>query len=123
MQDQYPTHMTIGNFMNDYIVSNQEKIFSLITKAIFKECKISMYDLYLDGSKFEANANKYKFVWKPTTFHNKLSDKNEDFKIFEVTIELQKYIQQAEKNLLSIEGIEMRVVDPLDYYLSSLCRI
>ena len=75
MQDQYPTHMTIGNFMNDYIVSNQEKIFSLITKAIFKECKISMDDLYLDGSKFEANANKYKFVWKPTTFHNKLSDK------------------------------------------------
>ena len=75
MQDQYPTHMTIGNFMNDYIVSNQKKIFSLITKAIFKECKISMDDLYLDGSKFEANANKYKFVWKPTTFHNKLSDK------------------------------------------------
>ncbi|UKI49669.1 MAG: hypothetical protein L6U99_13755 [Clostridium sp.] len=34
-----------------------------------------MDDLYLDGSKFEANANKYKFVWKPTTFHNKLSDK------------------------------------------------
>ena len=75
MQDQYPTHMTIGNFMNDYIVSNQEKIFSLITKAIFKECKISMDDLYLDDSKFEANANKYKFVWKLTTFHNKLSDK------------------------------------------------
>ena len=38
-----------------------------------------------------------------------MKEKNEDFKIFEVTIELQKYIQQAEKNLLSIEGIEMRV--------------
>lgn len=75
MQDQYPTHMTIGNFINDYIVPNQERIFSLITKAIFNECKINMDDLYLDGSKFEANANKYKFVWKPTTFHNKLSDK------------------------------------------------
>ena len=34
-----------------------------------------MDNMYLDGSKFEANANKYKFVWKPTTFHNKLSDK------------------------------------------------
>ena len=30
---------------------------------------------YIDGSKFEANANKYKFVWKPTTFHIKLSNK------------------------------------------------
>jgi hypothetical protein len=38
-----------------------------------------------------------------------MKEKNEDFKIFEVTIELQKYIQQAERNLLSIEGIEMRV--------------
>ena len=75
MQGQYPSYKSIGNFINDYIVPNQEKIFSLITKAIFKECKINMEDLYLDGSKFEANANKYKFVWKPTTFHNKLSDK------------------------------------------------
>lgn len=75
MQNQQPTYKSIGNFINDYIVPNQSKIFSMITKAIFDECKINMHDLYLDGSKFEANANKYKFVWKPTTFHNKLSDK------------------------------------------------
>ena len=75
MQGDYPTHMTISNFINDYIVSNQEEIFSLITKAIFDECGLTMDNMYIDGSKFEANANKYKFVWKPTTFHNKLSDK------------------------------------------------
>ena len=75
MQDSYPTYKSIGNFINKYLVPNQDKIFSMITKAIFKECKITMDDLYLDGSKFEANANKYKFVWKPTTFHNKLSEK------------------------------------------------
>ena len=38
-----------------------------------------------------------------------MKEKNENYKIFEVTIELQKYIQQAETNLLSIAGIEMRV--------------
>ena len=75
MQDSYPTYKSIGNFINKYLVPNQDKIFSMITRAIFKECKITMDDLYLDGSKFEANANKYKFVWKPTTFHNKLSEK------------------------------------------------
>ena len=32
-------------------------------------------DMFLDGSKFEADANKYKFVWKPTTWHSKLCDK------------------------------------------------
>ena len=34
-----------------------------------------MNTLFLDGSKFEANANKYKFVWKPTTLHIRLSEK------------------------------------------------
>ncbi len=38
-----------------------------------------------------------------------MKNKDEDFKIFEVVIKLQKYIQQAEENLLSVERIEMRV--------------
>ena len=38
-----------------------------------------------------------------------MKDKDLDYKIFEVDINLQKYIQQSETNLLSIEGIEMRV--------------
>lgn len=32
-------------------------------------------DCFIDGTKIEANANKYKFVYKPTTFKNKLFDK------------------------------------------------
>ena len=75
LQGENPSYKSIGNFINDYILPNREKIFSLITKAIFDECKLEMNNMYLDGLKFEANANKYKFVWKPTTFHNKLSDK------------------------------------------------
>lgn len=75
LQGENPSYKSIGNFINDYILPNREKNFSLITKAIFDECKLEMDNMYLDGSKFEANANKYKFVWKPTTFHNKLSDK------------------------------------------------
>lgn len=75
MENQTPTYKTIGNFINEYIVPNRDKIFSLITKAIFNECNLIMDKAYIDGSKFEADANKYKFVWKPTTFHLKLSDK------------------------------------------------
>ena len=78
MQDERPSHMTLGNFINDYILPNAGKFFSLITKAIFDECNLKMDKMYLDGSKFEANANKYKFVWKPTKFHLKLCDKVRD---------------------------------------------
>ena len=75
MNNKAPTHMTIGSFINDYILPNQAEIFSIITNAIFKFCSIKMDKMYIDGSKFEANANKYKFVWKPTTYHIRLSDK------------------------------------------------
>lgn len=34
-----------------------------------------MFEAYIDGSKFEADANKYKFVWKPTKYHEALSNK------------------------------------------------
>lgn len=34
-----------------------------------------MDKMFIDGSKFEANANKYKFVWKPTKFHANLGIK------------------------------------------------
>lgn len=78
MQDERPSHMTLGNFINDYILPNAGKFFSLITKAIFDECNLKMDKMYLDGSKFEANANKYKFVWKPTKFHLKICDKVRD---------------------------------------------
>ncbi len=46
-------------------------IFISIVRAI----AISIDTVFLDGSKFEANSNKYKFVWKPTTFHFRLSQK------------------------------------------------
>ncbi len=75
MQDEEPSYKTIGNFINKFIIPNQNEIFKLITFEIFKECKINMDKVFIDGSKFVANANKYKFVWKPTTFHKKLSEK------------------------------------------------
>ena len=75
MQEEIPTYRTICNFINEYIVPNTDAIFQAINNAILNECGINLDDAYIDGTKIEANANKYKFVWKPTTFHIRLSDK------------------------------------------------
>lgn len=75
MQNDYPTHTTISSFINKYIVPNCDKIFSIITKRIYETLNLDMDNIYIDGSKFEANANKYKFVWKPVKFHFNLSEK------------------------------------------------
>lgn len=72
------SYKTFGNFINEVILPNRCEIFSLITKAIFEECELEMSEAYIDGSKFEADANKYKFVWKPTKYHETLSNKVRD---------------------------------------------
>ena len=71
---------TICKFINKVIVPNEEKIFSLIMKQIATDVGLilSESDAFIDGTKYEANANKYKFVWKPTKRHRKLSIKIND---------------------------------------------
>ncbi len=71
---------TICKFINKVIVPNEEKIFSLIMIQLAKEVGLDLHesDAFIDGTKYEANANKYKFVWKPIKRHKKLSVKIND---------------------------------------------
>ena len=75
MQQKRPKHTSFGDYINDVILPNRKEIFKLVTNQIIKECNLTIDDVFIDGSKFEADANKYKFVWKPTKHHEKLSDK------------------------------------------------
>ena len=72
MKGERPSYKVIGNFINDYIVPNTEEIFAAVMRQMVKECAVEFGNAYLDGTKIEADANKYKFVWKPTTHHLKL---------------------------------------------------
>lgn len=74
MEQERPTYPTISSFLNNVVVPYQHEIFSRIIMTVITYFDINIDDVFLDGTKFEANANKYKFVWKPTTFHNKLNE-------------------------------------------------
>ena len=65
MDNERVSYVTFSNFINEIIVPNIDEIFMKITKAIIEETGVDTSDIFIDGSKFEANANKYKFVWKP----------------------------------------------------------
>mgnify|MGYP000750890350 CR=1 FL=1 len=60
MDGAIPSHTSIGKFYNEFIVPNRDSLFSKITDAIRDECNIDFNTAFLDGSKFEADANKYK---------------------------------------------------------------
>ena len=75
MEQETPIYTKFCDFINKVIVPNEEEIFSSITMQISKEMRIEMDDAFIDGTKYEANANKYKFVWKPTKHHKRLTIK------------------------------------------------
>ncbi len=63
-ENSFPSHMTICNFMNLYLKDNIENIFNEINQYIFKKENVDLNHIYIDGTKMEANANKYSWVWK-----------------------------------------------------------
>ena len=62
-----PTYKTFGNFINKNLIESAEDMFREITAHIVEKEGVDLNHLYIDGSKFEANANKYTWVWKKST--------------------------------------------------------
>ena len=67
MEHATPSYRTFGYFINEILGDSIEEIFSDINKKIFETEHVDLQHLYIDGSKFEANANKYSWVWKKAT--------------------------------------------------------
>lgn len=76
-----PSFATIENFIRNNLTNAIENIFVEINKVIFQKEKVDLDHTYIDGTKMEANANKYSWVWK------KLCIKNRD-KTFEKVSEI-----------------------------------
>ena len=77
MDHQTPSYRTFEYFINEILQDKIENIFNDINHAIFNDEHVDLQHLYIDGSKFEANANKQTWVWKKATekFRYKLYEK------------------------------------------------
>jgi len=66
-----PTFATFGNFIRDELTSSIEDIFLAINTVIFERDSVDLNHTYIDGTKIEANANKYTWVWKKSCIKNR----------------------------------------------------
>ena len=66
-----PSHMTICNFINTYLIDNIEKISNDIVKYIIEKRNIDISNVFIDGTKIEAFPNKYTWVWKNACITNR----------------------------------------------------
>lgn len=72
-----PDHVTINRFRNKIYPFMDEILHQLINLLIEQE-EIDLKSIYIDGTKIEANANRYTFVWKKSIlkYQEKLIKKN-----------------------------------------------
>ncbi len=58
-----PDHNTINRFRSEKLKEPLKKIFVQVVQLLAAEGLLSIKELYTDGTKIEANANRYSFVW------------------------------------------------------------
>jgi transposase len=58
-----PDHNTINRFRGQRLQKTLQPIFTQVVLLLCEEGLLSIKDLYTDGTKIEANANRYTFVW------------------------------------------------------------
>ena len=72
-----PDHNTIARFRSSRLKDVVDGLFNQVVLLLKDYGELSCENLFVDGTKIEANANKYTFVWKKTILKNqaKLQDK------------------------------------------------
>jgi transposase len=65
-----PDHTTISRFRKERLGAIIEELFYQFVKQLCELGEVKYENVFLDGTKIEANANRYTFVWKKTVEKN-----------------------------------------------------
>ena len=84
---QQPDFRTINEFRHVRMKDLMDELFETMILKLIDEKYITFENYFLDGTKIEANANKYSFVWRKST-------ENFEAKLREKIAETLQYIQE-----------------------------
>lgn len=109
--NQRPDFRTINRFRSEVVQDVIEVIFTSVLELLIEGGYVKLENYFLDGTKIEANANKYSWVWAKSTkrYKQKLQEK---VKQLIVQIEQVNEAENAEYGERDLE--EMGPSEPLD---------
>jgi transposase len=90
-----PDHNTLNRFRGDRLKEVLKDIFVQVVHLLAEQGLVSLKELYVDGTKIEANANRYSFVWGNAIKSNKEKMKKQ-------LDELWQYAQQVAKDEMDL---------------------
>jgi transposase len=65
--EKAPDHNTIARFRRKHLGPFAENLLTQFVQYVASHQELSFQTLFVDGTKWEANANKYTFVWRGST--------------------------------------------------------
>ena len=76
-----PDHATFARFRSIHFAPCSKRILAEMSNMLYQAGELSGHDIFIDGTKIEAYANKYTFVWRKAVTKNqvKLSIKIAEF--------------------------------------------
>lgn len=107
-----PDHSTISRFRKEYLSNDViEDLFYQQVKYLADQKEILFENVFIDGTKIEANANRYTFVWKKSIFKN-------EGKMFDKILSLLESINREEQKQFTV--IKETLIDDVDKVLQWL---
>lgn len=112
-----PDHSTFARFRSLHFAPCAEKIMAEMTNFLYDIGEISGESIFIDGTKIEAYANKYTFVWKKSVTKN----------MAKLLIKIADLVKECEElydiKLIYKNKVQMRHVKRLKKSLYELKRI
>ena len=113
-----PDHATLARFRSIHFAPCSKRILAEVSNILFDLGEISGETIFIDGTKIEADANKYTFVWKKAVTKNqaklliKLADfvaeceQLYDIKIVYGNVVKIKHLKRLRKKLYALKNAE-----------------
>ena len=113
-----PDHSTFARFRSIHFAACSKRILAEMSNTLFDLGEISGETIFIDGTKIEASANKYTFVWKKAVTRNqeklliKLADlvaeceQLYDIKIVHGSTIKMKHVRKLRKKLYALKESE-----------------
>ena len=111
---QRPDFNTINLFRKNRLADVMDDIFTQVVQMLVDAKFVSLEVQYIDGTKIEANANKYTFVWKKAT---KTNQDKLDLKVKSILREAERVLnmelRDESDNVMTAEEMQKRTDDIL----------
>lgn len=105
-----PDHNTINRFRSSKLEAYLKDIFKQIVMLLASEGILSLKSIYVDGTKIEANANRYSFVWSKSIKNNKENIAKQIDRLWEYTqqVSAEELADTAPANFHEIDSTKLK---------------